>query len=126
MASSQATTTSFFLIAKKHHSDLITSSFTIGEGQEQAVFIFTDEDKAQQYVQQAQWIETETVAELHAAALLKWLMEVERGGVGEIVVDPDRGQHTEGVHQRVIQIRDLMNSLGPAIHEQLTSGDFSN
>lgn len=124
MTSTQASTTSFFLIAKKHQSDLITSSFTIGEGREQAVFIFTDEEKAKQYVQQANWLETETVAELHPAALLKWLMEVERGGVSEIVVDPDRGQHTDGVQQRTMLIRDLMNSLGGAIHEQLTSGDF--
>ncbi|MEQ9409250.1 MAG: hypothetical protein RIK87_16055 [Fuerstiella sp.] len=126
MSSVSAPSVQFFVLAKKDTPDLITSCFNAGrDGDQEAILVFTGELKARRYLQSAEWLTTETVAELQSAALLRWLVAAVDAGVDLVVIDPDRIHQQDGMPQNVMPLQDLLNGLGPAIRDLLTARDFS-
>lgn len=125
MSTTSESTTTFFVIAKKDTPDLVTSTFDAGrEADEQAVLVFTQEGKARTYLQTAEWLKSETVAELQPAAFLRWMLDSRDHGVELAVIDPDRIHQQDGIRQTVVNIDHLLASLGAAIADALHATDF--
>ncbi len=125
MSTTTKSTTTFFVIAKQDAQDLVTSALNAGrDSDEQAVLVFTSESTAQAYLQNAEWLQTETVAELQPAAFAKWLLDCRDNGVALAAIDPDRIHQEDGIRQTVVVIDELLSSLGPAIMDLLQATDF--
>lgn len=115
-------TSSFFVIARQDSDDLVTSVLHAGrDGKEEALVAFTTADAARTYLQHAEWLQTETVAELEPAAFLKWLIQSTENGPTLLVTDPDRVHQEDGLPQTVVPVEDILNQLGPALHQILAT-----
>lgn len=113
---------SFFVIARQGIDDLVTSVLKAGrDGEEEALVAFTTADAARTYLQRAEWLQTETVAELQPADFLRWLIQSTENGPTLLAIDPDRVHQEDGMPQTVIPVEEVLNRLGPALHEQLAT-----
>lgn len=72
----------------------------------------------------AEWLQTETVAELQPAAFVRWLLDCRDNGVELAAIDPDRVQQQDGIRQTVLNIDRLLASLGPAIADAMHATNF--
>lgn len=125
MAQSQ-NSTSFYVIASKGSSELITNVMHAGpDGEEEAIAVFTQQAKALEYLNQAGWVETDTVAELGPQSFLRWLLKSIDSGPKLVAIDPDRVQQDDKIRQSVMPVSELMKRLGPAINECLTASELT-
>ncbi len=97
--------TTVFVIAKKGMDCLDTPVFHAGEsGDEEAVALFTDRQRAQQYLDRSGWSQTNEIGELPPSDLLQWLVESAEDGIRYVTVNPDREQHLAGHPQPVLAL----------------------
>jgi hypothetical protein len=100
--------TSVFVIAKKGLDFLDTPVFHAGDsGDEEALALFTDRQRAQQYLDRAAWGETDEIGELTSDGLLQWLLEANREGIQYVTINPDRERHLAGEPQSVLVLEAL-------------------
>ena len=100
-----------YLLARKGRDQLETLVFCAGESNdsndeddsndEEAVAIFTDLQKARQYIEAAGWEQTYEPAELTPANFNSWLRVARADGIAMLAVDVDRESHLRGEPQRV-------------------------
>ncbi|MEZ6129999.1 MAG: hypothetical protein R3C59_15050 [Planctomycetaceae bacterium] len=125
MSTTHTSATTFFVIAKQDTRDLVTTAFDAGRNADSnAVLVFSTETKAQAYLQNAEWLQSETVAELQSVDFIRWLLDCRDNGVTLAAVDPDRIQQQDGIRQTVISIDNLFASLEPAIVAALNATDY--
>lgn len=113
------TNTSYFVITKQGSPELNTSVLSIGDSEEEAALIFTDSARAMIYLNQAGWMETETVAELKTAEFVRWLDQLRKDGVELLVPDPERIHQEDGIRQSVVTIASIRNAIDAAVRERL-------
>ncbi|MCA9085960.1 MAG: hypothetical protein KDA81_18000 [Planctomycetaceae bacterium] len=120
------TPTSIYIIAERDSQDLATPVLEAGrQGAEELIPVFTTSVAASAYLQQAEWLQTEVVAELSPPDFLKWLLTVQERGIPLIAVDPDRVFQEDGMPQSVIDVKTFLDSLGPIVVSRLTSMDMA-
>ncbi|APZ94175.1 hypothetical protein [Fuerstiella marisgermanici] len=123
MTTSNPTNLTFYVIAKKNLSDLSSPLVGVGDSGDEASLIFTEDSKAQEYLQAADWTETDTVAELDAAAVVSWLAILQKEGVKYLVPDPDRVYQDDGMTQTVITISSVADAIFAALRERLSTAE---
>ncbi|MCR9199909.1 MAG: hypothetical protein NXI04_14840 [Planctomycetaceae bacterium] len=102
---------SLFVIATDGQKDLVTSTFSVGpDGEQEAVLIFTSEQRASEYIEAAGWQASETAAQLAPEAVEKWLRHAAADSVTYVAVDPFR-EIREG--QRFVPINELLRHQTP-------------
>ncbi len=108
--------TSVFVITKKGLDFLDTPVFHAGEsGDEEALALFTDRQRTQQYIDRAAWGETDEIGELTSNDLLQWLVEANREGIQYVTINPERDRHLEGEPQSAL----LLDAIGDKSPERL-------
>jgi len=123
MTTSNPTNLTFYVIAKKNLSDLSSPLVGVGDSGDEAALIFTEDSKAQEYLQAADWTETDTIAELDAAAVVSWLAILQKEGVKYLVPDPDRVYQDDGMTQTVITISSVTDAICAALRERLSTAE---
>ncbi len=97
--------TAAFVIAKKGRDFLDTPVFHAGEsGEEEAVALFTDRQRAQQYLERAAWGQTDEIGALSPSELLQWLVEANGEGIHYVTINPDRERHLAGDPQPALSL----------------------
>ena len=108
-----------YTIKARGAETLDTPVFRAGEsGGEEAVPLFTDRAKAIAYLQAAGWLRSHEPAELAPQTLAAWLTEARDGGVGLVVVNPNREAHLRGVPQYVLRLRGRPELNGEALFRE--------
>ncbi len=114
-----------YVIADREKSELSSPIFAAGvrdsEESEESAAVFTTRMAAEKYIEEAQWSDTDTVAELESEALLHWVINLRADEVEYLAVNPCRGDHESGLKQPVISIRELTQELTSAIVQRLHS-----
>ncbi|HUG91043.1 MAG TPA: hypothetical protein VML55_09430 [Planctomycetaceae bacterium] len=110
-----------FVIAKKGMDFLDTPVFHAGEsGAEEAVALFTDRQRAQQYLDRAGWGQTDEIGKLSPSDLLQWLVEANEDGVRYATVNPDRDRHLAGDPQPVLPLDALGDKSSDNLFQEVT------
>jgi hypothetical protein len=92
-----------FVITKLGSNQLDTLVFQAGEsGHDEAVAIFTEQQLAQQYIEQAGWGESEQISEVSPDNALEWLQQSHREGIQYVTVNFKRKSHLAGDPQPVL------------------------
>lgn len=105
---------SFYVIADKDVPQLETIVFA-GEAGD-AVAVFTDPNRAQQYIDDAGWSEKQTVATLDPIAFMEWLISCHRNGVRTMMTDPKRTEHERGQRVDTLDIQSHLLHAGEHLH----------
>jgi hypothetical protein len=92
-----------FVITKLGSNQLDTLVFQAGEsGHDEAVALFTEQQLAQQYIEQAGWGESEQISEVSPDIALEWLQQSHREGIQYVTVNCKRKCHLAGDPQPVL------------------------
>ncbi|TWU14337.1 hypothetical protein CA54_31820 [Symmachiella macrocystis] len=109
-----------YVIAKKNVADLQTAVFYADEdGQEEAVAVFTSDDRARVYISDSDWDQTETVAELTPIDFLQWLTSIRGKGTQFLAVNPVRDDQDQGIAQPVLNIEEQLLELAAVLEGKL-------
>jgi len=112
----------FYAITQKGEEDFIPPVFYAGQEEgEEAISIFTSEEKAQQFITAAGWEETDEVAEFEALDVLHWMLEAYEQGATYLVVDPNHEQ-LQNQEQTVIVLEEELDQLTEMLTNDLLSG----
>lgn len=110
-----------FVIAKKYIDFLDTPVFYAGEsGGKEAVALFTDRQRAQQYLDRAGWGQTDEIGKLSPSDLLQWLVEANKDGVRYATVNPDQDRHLAGDPQPVLPLDALGDKSPDELFQEVT------
>lgn len=111
-----------YVIAKKDVADLQTAVFYADEdGQEEAVAVFTSDDRARVYITDSDWDQTETVAELTPIDFLQWLTSIHSKGTRYLAVNPVRDDQEQGIDQPVLNIEEQLLELAAVLEGKLNA-----
>ncbi|QDU46365.1 hypothetical protein Mal52_48840 [Symmachiella dynata] len=109
-----------YVIAKKNVTELQTAVFYADDdGQEEAVAVFTNDDRAHVYITDSDWDQTETIAELTPIDFLQWLTSIHSKGTHYLAVNPVRDDQEQGIAQPVLNIEELLSELAAALEGKL-------
>lgn len=112
----------FFAITQKGEEDFIPPVFYAGQEEgEEAIGVFTTEEKAQQFLNDAGWEETDEVAELEPLDVLHWMLEAYDQGATYLVIDPVH-EHLQDQEQTVLVLEDELNQLTETLASDILSG----
>jgi len=105
------------VIAKKDSDNVLdTVVFHAGEaGDQEAVAVFTNEESAQRYLNEADWEEPHEPVDLAPFALLQWLQRAYGQGVKYLAVDPKRQPQIEGEPQAAFSIESQLTRCADAL-----------
>jgi len=104
------------VIAKKGSDFLDTPIFHAGEtGEEETVALFTNRERAQQYLDRAGWGAAEEVGVLRPGDQQEWFETAREDGVRWVVIDPDHDRHLAGDPQPVEAIEGDLTALAQSI-----------
>ncbi len=123
MTTATPTNLTFYVIAKKNLADLSSPLVGVGDSGDQAALIFTEDAKAQEYLQEAEWTESDTVAELDTAAVVSWLAILQKESVKYLVLDPDRVYQDDGMAQTTIPIASVTDAIAAALRAHLSTAE---
>lgn len=112
---------SAFILTNRNVNELETTVFTAEGGD--AVALFTDYKHAQQYLDDANWNESMTVAELDSIRFLEWLLHCYRSGVRSMAIDPRRSEQESGMRITTLEIEAQLEHAGSHI-VQIARPDF--
>jgi hypothetical protein len=102
-----------YVLANKGTDQLETTVFSSEAGD--AVAVFTDPKNAQQYLDDAGWNETMTVATLNAIQLMEWLIHCYKNGVRLMATDPRRSEQESGLRLSTLDIEAQLEHAGSHI-----------
>jgi hypothetical protein len=77
---------------------------------ESALPVFTSEERAKQYINEANWDADQQVAELSTLEAAKLLLVAGDNEVSHLVIDPERQSHLSGVPQSVVPLDDTLQA----------------
>lgn len=113
--------TGTLFVITAHASDVLTTPvFHAGDGDEEAVAVFTTADAAGRYIDRAGWGEADEVGVLRPADLPEWLQSARADGVRWVAIDPDRDRHLADEPQPVAAIEGDMAALARSLTETVT------
>lgn len=113
---------SVFAIARRNTSELDTVVFSAGKNDSaEAVALFNTQDRAAEYIFDAGWGESHTVAEMKSADLFQWMCELDRDGIEYLAIDPTRAPQLEGGLQSMLTIRSELESAGERLCGRIQS-----
>ena len=105
---------SAFLITNKDSEPIDTPVFAADETDE-IVMVFTSQQSAQRYIDDAEWGDEYTVATLEPIPFLEWLLLCHRNGIESIATDPNRSEQTSGQMVNSLSIEDHLIHAGQHI-----------
>lgn len=109
-----------YVLSKRGGEFLETPVYRAGEnGQEEAVGVFTDRARAEQYLQDAGWQDSDEVAELSDLQVLRWMLQAHQEGAEYLVVNPNREAQMEGTEQPVIQLGEQLESAAASLRQRI-------
>lgn len=95
-------TPSIYVLTQRGEDQLDTPVFHAGDsGEDEAVAVFTERGKAEEYLRQASW-DQQVPAALAPQDLSQWLRKVRDDGIGLLTVNPNRQEQVKGEPQAVI------------------------
>lgn len=103
-----------FLVTKKESDQLDVPVFS-SESEDDIVIVFTEEEKAHQYVIDSKWEEEQVVAQLDTIAFLEWLVHCHREGIDILAVDPIRKEQDSGEPINTTSIKEHLDNAGDQI-----------
>lgn len=107
---------SAYLITRVNVTPLDTVVFSAGpKDNEEAVAVFTDPRNAEQYIEQAGWIDQYTVATLDPIPFLRWLLQAHDDGVRHIAIDPAYAEQMAGTRLNTLSIEGHLEHAGKHI-----------
>lgn len=110
-----------FVITAREGSELSTPVFSVdgpagdSPAGEEGVAIFLTRRAAEEYIANAGWDDTDTVAEITPQAVVKWLVAVRGDGPSVLIVNPRRDEQRSGRSQNVLKIDELLSHLGSIV-----------
>lgn len=110
----------FYVIAAKDAEDLETVVFESEVGD--AIMFFTDSGLARNYVDEAGWQDSHTVATLESIDFLEWLMKCYRDGVRTMATDPKRSDQDSGLRVNTLDLEAHLTHAGDHIHQVARPG----
>ena len=105
---------SAFLITKKDSEPLDTPVYAADE-KEEIVMVFTSQQAAQRYIDDADWTDEYTVATLEPIPFLEWLLLCYKNGIKFIATDPNRSEQESGQKVNSLNIEDHLVHAGQHI-----------
>ena len=105
---------SAFLITKTDSEPLDTPVYAADETDE-IVMVFTSQQSAQRYIDDAEWGDEYTVATLEPISFLEWLLLCHRNGIESIATDPSRSDQISGQRVSSLSIEDHLIHAGQHI-----------
>jgi hypothetical protein len=120
---------SAYVIAKKQEELLDTPVFYAGDSNaEEAIAVFTSQDAAARYIEEAGWNEDHEVGELTAIDLLRWIVKAHDEGTQYVAVNPVRHRQLTGEKQKTIVIERQLASFAEALTREIlfTASDSAN
>lgn len=106
-----------FVITARASDVLNTPVFHAGDGDEEAVAVFTTADAARRYIDRAGWGESDDVGVLRPADQPEWFQTARDDGIRWVAVDPDRDRHLAGDPQPVAEIEGDLAALARSLTE---------
>ena len=103
-----------YLITNKN-SDQIDTPVYAADQSDEIVMVFTSEQAAQQYIDDAGWAEENTVATLDSIPFLEWLLLCHRSGIDAIATDPKRADQVAGQKLNSLSIEAHLKHAGQHI-----------
>ncbi len=110
-----------YVLANKNTEELETTVFSSEAGD--AVAVFTDQKNAQEYLDDADWNDSMTVAHLNAIQLMEWLIHCHRNGVRLMLTDPRRSEQESGMRLSTLDIEAQLEHAGSHI-VRIANPDF--
>lgn len=104
---------SAFVIADKNAKELDTTVFSAEGGD--AVMLFTDQKNAQSYLEEANWADRMTVAELDSIRLIEWLLHCYKNGILFMATNPRRSEQDSGLRVSTLEIKAQLEHAGDHI-----------
>lgn len=105
---------SAFLITRKESEPIDTPVYAADETDE-IVMVFTTQQSAQRYIDDAQWGDQYTIAQLEPIPFLQWLLLCHRNGIASIATDPIRSEQQNGQRINSLNIEAHLNHAGQHI-----------
>ncbi len=103
----------FYALTKKNEEDFTPPVFFAGQNdEEEAIGLFTTGELARQYLDAAQWQETDEVAELEPIDLLAWMIEAYSLGTQYVAINP---RHEANDEQSVLVLEDELQQLADTL-----------
>lgn len=105
-----------YLISRANVEALETIVFSAGpHNEEEAVAVFTDPKRAEQYMQEAGWDSEYAVATVEPIPFLRWVMRVHDEGVQHLVIDPSFAEQQEGRRLNTLDVKGQLEHAGSRI-----------
>jgi hypothetical protein len=114
-----------FVVAEKGTPALNTPVFSMADGSD-AVAVFLTASSAQQYIDDAAWAETDTVAQLTPSAVIEWLVQAKRDGVETVAIGPNRESQENREPLPTVQIDEVLRDLGESAVNELVQSRRSS
>ncbi len=83
--------------------------------------VFTSDDKAEGYIKDSGWDETETVAEVNPIDFLQWITSIHGKGTQYLAVSTIRDDQEQGLSQPVLNIEEQLLELATVLEDKLKS-----
>jgi hypothetical protein len=110
-----------YVLTNKNTKELETTVFASESGD--TVAVFTEQGKAQQYLDNAGWQDNMSVAELDDVSFLEWLLLCHRNGIKQMATDPNRKEQESGQRIDTLDIAGQLQHAGESI-THVASSDF--
>lgn len=97
-----------------------TPLFHVGQSHEEsAVAIFSSEDAATRYIDQAEWKEEQTIAKIDESQLVDWLSKAKQHSVTHVALDLNRQSTTQSEQGAMVWKLDEPGTAAISILEEL-------
>lgn len=111
-----------FVLTSKDSDALQSTVFRAGPaGTKEAVAAFSSQASANQYLNDAEWGDSCTVAELQDADFVLWLCSAYQEGIQFVAVNPRRDDQMAGRPLQVIEIQPRLAEAGARIERMMES-----
>jgi hypothetical protein len=109
-----------YVIAGKGSDELASPVFHAGDaGDEEAIAVFTTQERARRYIDRAGWGGSDEVGELPLPDFLRWVLLAADQDVHWLVVDPDRDRHLAGEPQAVVAIAEELDGFARSLTQDV-------
>ena len=111
-----------YCIARKNKGFLDSPVFHAGEDEQQeAVAVFTELDKVEKYISEANWKEEYEPGKLKPIQLLRWLTIANEEGPDMVTINPEWNSQLQNVPQHVIDLKEPLDAFAETLREKLVS-----
>ena len=109
-----------YVIAERGKDQLDSPIFHAGsEQEEEAIAVFTTRERAEQYIQEAQWSGSYDVGELRPLQVLKWFQTAHDEGVHMVAINPDPSWANLSTREEVLSLEDPAEAFSQLLRAEL-------